>query len=96
MKGKRTFATRPLSLWERKISLPVRMVKMSKRPPESITKTKMARMRVNSNGREEWMFFNPTTGIYQSKKIKKKRMRQEITNSPIKILFLGRLSNATS
>ena len=65
---------------------------MSKRPPESMIKTKIARMRVNSKGREEWMFFNPTIGIYQSKKIKKKRMRQEITNSPIKILFFGRLS----
>jgi hypothetical protein len=72
------------------------MVKMSKRPPESMTKTRIARIKVNSRGREEWIFFNPTIGIYQSKKIKKKRMRQEMANNPIKILFFGRLSHATS
>ena len=31
-------------------------------------------------------------GTYQSKKIKKKRIRQVTTNRPIKILFLGRFS----
>jgi hypothetical protein len=35
-------------------------------------------------------------GIYQSKKMKKKRMRQVTTSRPIKILFLGRFSNVTS
>jgi hypothetical protein len=58
-----------------------------------MTKTKMARTRVNRKGREEWIFLNPTMGIYQSKKMKKKRMRQVTTSRPIKILFLGRFSN---
>jgi hypothetical protein len=61
-----------------------------------MAKTKMARTRVNRKGREEWIFLNPTMGIYQSKKMKKKRMRQVTTSRPIKILFLGRFSNITS
>ena len=47
-------------------------------------------------GREEWIFFNPTMGTYQSKKMRKKRIRQVMTSSPIKSLFLGRGSNAAS
>jgi hypothetical protein len=69
---------------------------MRRSPPESMTKTKIARTRVNRKGREEWIFLNPTMGIYQSKKIKKKRIRQVTTSRPIKILFLGWFSNVTS
>jgi hypothetical protein len=39
------------------------------------------------------MFFNPTMGTYQRRKMKQKRMTQVKTKSPIKILFFGLLSN---
>ncbi len=42
------------------------------------------------------MFFNPTMGTYQDKKISKKRIKQVKTNSPIKILFWGLVSNESS
>jgi len=42
------------------------------------------------------MFFNPTIGTYQSRKMSKKRIKQVKTNSPIKTLFLGSISNITS
>jgi hypothetical protein len=38
------------------------------------------------------MFFNPTMGTYQSRKMRKKRIKQVKTKSPIKILFLGLMS----
>jgi hypothetical protein len=46
-------------------------------------------------GKEEWMFFNPTSGTYQRRKVKKERIRQVRTNSPMKILFLGVGSTVT-
>jgi hypothetical protein len=58
--------------------------------------TAIARPRVKRNGREGWMFLNPTTGIYQSKKMKEKRIRQVMTSNPMKILFWGRFSTVTS
>ena len=61
----------------------------SSSPPESIRKTATARKSVKRKGNEGWIFFSPTTGIYQSKKMKKKRIRQVTTSSPTKILFLG-------
>jgi hypothetical protein len=39
------------------------------------------------------MFFNPTMGTYQRRKIRKKRIKQVKTNNPMKILFLGFVSN---
>jgi hypothetical protein len=49
----------------------------------------MPRVRVKMRGREGWIFFSPTIGIYQSKKMTKKRIKQAKTKSPMKILFLG-------
>jgi len=51
---------------------------------------------VKKKGREEWMVFNPTIGTYQNKKIREKRIKQVKTKSPMKILFLGLMSNVTS
>jgi gas vesicle protein len=42
------------------------------------------------------MFFSPTSGTYQRRKVKKERIRQVRTSSPIKILFLGVGSKVTS
>ena len=56
-------------------------------------KTKEARAKLKMGGREGWMFFNPTMGTYQRRKIRKKRMIQVKTNNPIKILFCGLFSN---
>ena len=42
------------------------------------------------------MVFNPTIGTYQNKKIREKRIKQVKTKSPMKILFLGLMSNVTS
>jgi hypothetical protein len=92
MKGKRTFVTIPLSLWERKISFPLKMVKTRRSPPEIMRSTKTARKIVKRRGREGWMFFNPTIGTYQSRKMRKKRIKQVKTKSPMKILFLGLIS----
>jgi hypothetical protein len=39
------------------------------------------------------MLFNPTIGMYQNKKMREKRIKQVNTKSPIKILFLGLMSN---
>jgi hypothetical protein len=89
IKGKRIFATIPLSLWERKISFPRRMVKTRSNPPDNIRKTRTARARLKMNGREGWMFLNPTMGTYQRRKMRKKRIKQVKTRSPMKILFLG-------
>jgi len=50
-------------------------------------KTKTPRARVKMSGSEGWIFFSPTIGTYQSRKMKKKRIRQAKTKSPIKILF---------
>ena len=91
--GKRTFATIPRSLWEKRISFPRRMVKMRRRPPEIIRNTKTARAKLKISGRNGWIFFNPTKGTYQSRKMKKKRIKQVKTSSPIKILFFGLFSN---
>ena len=68
------------------------MVTMRSRPPEIIKKTRKARAKLKISGREEWIFFNPTKGTYQSKKMKKNRIKQVITSNPIKILFWGRAS----
>jgi hypothetical protein len=87
IKGKSTFATIPLNLWERKISFPRKMVKTRSNPPANMRKTTMPRATLKIKGREGWMFFNPTMGTYQSKKMRKKRIRQVNTRSPIKILF---------
>jgi hypothetical protein len=54
--------------------------------------TKTARTMVKKKGREGWMFFNPTIGTYQSRKMRKKRIKQVKTKSPMKILFLGLIS----
>jgi len=59
-------------------------------------KTKEPRIRLKKSGRKGWMFFNPTMGTYQNKKISKKRIKQVKTNSPIKILFWGLVSNGSS
>jgi hypothetical protein len=53
---------------------------------------KTARMMVKRRGREGWMFFNPTIGTYQSRKMRKKSIKQVKTRSPMKILFLGLMS----
>jgi hypothetical protein len=66
---------------------------MRRRPPEIIRKTKTARAKLKIRGREGWIFFNPTKGTYQSRKMKKKRIKQVRTKRPIKILFLGLSSN---
>jgi uncharacterized protein YjhX (UPF0386 family) len=71
------------------MSLLHRMVKMRSRPPEIMRKTKTARAKLKTSGRDGWIFFNPTKGTYQSKKIRKKRIKQVKTSSPIKILFWG-------
>jgi hypothetical protein len=42
------------------------------------------------------MFLSPTMGIYQSVKIKKKRIKQVTTKRPIKIRFWGLTSKGTS
>jgi hypothetical protein len=89
MKGKRTFATTPVNLWERKISFPRRIVDTRSNPPDNMSKTKTARAKLKMSGREGWMFFNPTMGTYQRRKMRKKRIRQVNTRSPMKILFLG-------
>jgi hypothetical protein len=57
---------------------------------------KTARMMVKRRGREGWMFFNPTIGTYQSRKMRKKRIKQVKTKSPMKILFLGLISKSPS
>jgi len=72
------------------------MVKMRSRPPEIMRKTKTARARVKMRGRDGWIFFSPTKGTYQSRKMRKKRIKQVKTSSPIKILFLGLTSKVTS
>jgi uncharacterized protein YjhX (UPF0386 family) len=59
-------------------------------------KTKKARTKVKMSGREGWMFFNPTVGTYQNKKMRKKRISQVKTNNPIKTLFWGLISKITS
>ena len=87
IKGKSTFVTIPLNLWERKISFLRRMVKTRSNPPDTMRKTKTPRARVKMSGSEGWIFFSPTIGTYQSRKMKKKRIRQAKTKSPIKILF---------
>jgi hypothetical protein len=68
------------------------MVKIRRSPPESMRNIKTARMMVKRRGREGWMFFNPTIGTYQSRKMRKKRIKQVKTKSPMKILFLGLIS----
>jgi hypothetical protein len=50
-------------------------------------KTNTARARLKMSGREGWIFFNPTMGTYQSRNMRKHRIRQVKTNSPMKILF---------
>jgi hypothetical protein len=67
-------------------------VKTKRRPPESMRKTKTARATLKISGRDGWIYFNPTRGTYQSRKIRKKRTRQVKTKSPIKTLFLGLFS----
>jgi uncharacterized protein YjhX (UPF0386 family) len=65
------------------------MVKIRSKPPKIMRKTKTARAKLKMSGREGWIFFNPTMGIYQKRKMRKKRMRQVKTNNPMKILFFG-------
>jgi hypothetical protein len=72
------------------------MVKTRRSPPESMRNIKTARMMVKRRGREGWMFFNPTIGTYQSRKMRKKRIKQVKTKSPMKILFLGLISKSPS
>src|SRR4030042_6329644 len=74
----------------------MKMVKTRRSPPESMRNTKTARMMVKKKGREGWMFFNPTIGTYQSRKMRKKRIKQVKTKSPMKILFLGLMSKSPS
>jgi hypothetical protein len=69
---------------------------MRSRPPEIMRKTKTARARVKMSGREGWIFFNPTKGTYQSRKMRKKRITQVKTSSPMKTLFLGLTSKSPS
>jgi hypothetical protein len=71
-------------------------VKTRSKPPKIIRRTKEPRIRLKRRGREGWMFFNPTIGTYQNKKMSKKRIKQVKTNSPIKILFWGLISNVSS
>jgi uncharacterized protein YjhX (UPF0386 family) len=56
-------------------------------------KTKEARAKLKIGGRDGWMFFNPTMGTYQRRKIRKRRRIQVKTSNPIKILFCGLSSN---
>jgi hypothetical protein len=70
------------------------MVKMRRRPPEIMRNTKIARAKLKMSGRNGWIFFNPTRGTYQNRKMRKKRIRQVRTSSPIKSLFLGLISKA--
>jgi uncharacterized protein YjhX (UPF0386 family) len=56
----------------------------------------MARAKLKMSGRDGWIFFKPTKGTYQSKKMKKKRIKQVRTKRPIKILFLGLSFKRTS
>jgi len=67
-------------------------VKIRRRPPENISKTIQARAKLKMRGREGWIFFSPTNGTYQIRKMKKKRIRQVRTKSAMKILFLGLIS----
>jgi hypothetical protein len=53
MEGNNTLATIPLSLWEKKKSFLLKIVKTRRSPPESMRKTKIARIRVKKKGREE-------------------------------------------
>ena len=78
------------------MSFPRRMVKTRSRPPEIMRKTKTKRAKLKGSGREGWIFFNPTKGTYQSRKMKKKRIKQVKTKRPIKVLFLGLSSKTTS
>jgi len=96
MKGKSTFVTTPLNLCEKRISLLHRMVKIKSNPPPSIKKTSVASPMVKRSGRRGCIFFNPTRGTYQRRKIRKKRIKQVRTNNPIKILFLGLFSKKIS
>jgi hypothetical protein len=59
-------------------------------------KTKTARAKLKMSGRNGWIFFNPTKGTYQSRKIRKKRIKQVKTSRPIKTLFLGLISKSPS
>jgi hypothetical protein len=72
------------------------MVKMRRSPPEIIRKTKMARAMLKMVGRYGWIFFKPTKGTYQSRKMRKKRTKQVKTKSPIKVLFCGLPSKIAS
>jgi hypothetical protein len=72
------------------------MVMMRRRPPEIMRKTKTARPKLKMRGRDGWIFFNPTRGTYQSKKMRKKRIKQVRTKRPIKTLFLGLISKSPS
>jgi hypothetical protein len=56
-------------------------------------KTNRARTRLKIAGREGWMFFNPTIGTYQRRRMRPKRMTQVKTSNPTKVLFFGLLSN---
>jgi hypothetical protein len=71
------------------MSLPRKIVKTRRRPPESMRKTKIAKATLKIRGRDGWIFFNPTRGTYQRRKIKKKKIRQVRTKRPMKILFFG-------
>jgi hypothetical protein len=51
---------------------------------------------VKKRGRKGWMFFNPTIGTYQSRKMRKKRIKHVKTRRPMKILFLGLMSKVFS
>ena len=74
--------------------MPRNSVKTSSNPPKIMRKTKEARVKLKIGGREGWMFFNPTMGTYQRRKMRKKRMTQVKTSNPIKILFCGLFPNA--
>ena len=68
---------------------------MRSRPPKIMKKTKTARAKLKMSGRDGWIFFNPTKGTYQSRNMRKKRIRQDMTSSPMKIRFFGLTSNET-
>lgn len=89
MKGKRTFATRPLNRCVKRMSFPLRMVKTRSNPPPNMTRTKIAKKRLYKKGKEGWIFLSPISGTYQRRKMKKERIRQVRTSNPMKILFLG-------
>jgi len=55
-------------------------------------KTKTAKATLKMSGRDGWIYFNPTRGTYQRRKMRKKRTRQVKTKSPMKTLFLGSFS----